>query len=60
MMNYIKLDCPKCKHIHSLIFKINNICKCQSCLKEFEMEDLIEKQLINAARKKHHLGKREK
>lgn len=51
-MNYIKLDCPKCKKIHSLMFKANNICKCPSCLKEFEMEDLIERQLINVGRRK--------
>ena len=50
-MNYIKLDCPRCKSYHSLIFKDNNICKCPSCLKEFEMNDLIETQLINQNRK---------
>lgn len=46
-MDYIKLKCEKCSTINSLILKSNNICKCQSCLKEFSLLDLIEKQLIN-------------
>ncbi len=36
-MDYVKKDCPKCKTIHTLILKANNIVKCPSCLGEWTL-----------------------
>lgn len=41
---YIKLDCPNCKTIHTLMLKAFGVCKCQSCLYEFSIERLIKKR----------------
>lgn len=38
---YVKLDCPKCPKIHSMMLMANNVVKCQSCLKKFDIEDDI-------------------
>jgi len=46
VMDYIKLDCPKCKKIHTLILKSDYVCKCPSCLREYKTHVLIENQLI--------------
>lgn len=41
---YIKLDCKRCKNIHTMMLKAHGICKCPSCLKEYKVEDLKRKK----------------
>lgn len=43
---YIRLDCPKCKNIHTLMLMKNNICKCSSCGKKYELDYLINKLIV--------------
>lgn len=46
MSDYIKLDCTRCKTIHSMMVKANGYCKCPSCLKEYKINTLVEKMKI--------------